>query len=161
MDTLIAGAYTGTYNAVAVGFTQKGFELAQTFKLELIDETDVYGLTTIDAVYRGGDAFIQFESRTYKAGATTPFAPWGALGTISTTAAPIGRLASAVASATVLTAVANTPAAAAPASLTASLSILAENFDGKLLFDSRLRNVPVRLRLYPSGTSPLIWFTLT
>ena len=162
LDTLVAGAYTGTYNSTGVGVTQKGFELSQTFKTELIDETDQWGLTTIDAVYRGGDAFLQFESRAYKAGSTAPFAPWGALGVISTTAAPIGRLASAVAAATVLTAVANTPAAAAPASLTASLSLLAENFDGKLLFDSRLRNVPVRLRLYPGlNAGTLSWFTLT
>lgn len=161
-DTLIAGAYTGTYNSVAVGPTQKGFELSQSFKTELIDETDQWGLTVIDAVYRGGEAFLQFESRTYKAGATTPFAPWGALGVVATTTAPIGRLASNVAAATVLTAVANTPAAAAPASLTASLSLLAENFDGKLLFDSRLRNVPVRLRLYPGlSGGTLTWFTLT
>lgn len=159
---MVAGAYTGTYNAVAVGFTQKGFELSQSFKTELIDETDLYGQTVIDAVYRGGEAFLQFESRTYKAGATAPFAPWGALGVISTTAAPIGRLATDVAQATVLTAVANTPAAAAPASLTAPKALLAENFDGKLLFDSRLRNVPVRLRLYPSlNTGTLSWFTLT
>lgn len=162
LDTLVAGAYTGTYNAVATGLTQKGYEFEQTFKTELIDETDIWGLTTIDAVYRGGDAFLQYESRTYKAGSTTPFAPWGAIGTISTTAAPIGRLASAVASATVLTAVANTPAAAAPATLTAALSLLAENFQGKLLFDSRLRNVPIRLRLYPSlNTGTLTWIALT
>jgi hypothetical protein len=81
------------------------------------------------------------------------FWPWGSLGVIFTAAAPIARLASAVAAAMVLTSTANTPAAASPASLTGSLSILAPNYPGSLLFDSRLREVPVRLALLPSVNS--------
>ena len=162
LDTLIAGAYTATFNAVSVGITRQGFELSMTGKHEMIDESDAFGLTTIDTVYRGGDCFLQWTSRAYKAGSYAPFWPFGALGVISTTAAPISRLGSSIAQATVLTAVANTPAAAAPATLTASLAILAPNFDGKLLFDSRLREVPVRQQLLPSLSSgTLSWFTTT
>lgn len=162
LDTLVAGAYTTTYNAVSVGVTRQGFELSQMVKQELIDETDAYGLSTIDWVYRGGDVFLQWTGRSYKAGSYAPFWPWGALGVMATTAAPIGRLASAVAQATVMTAVANTPAAAAPATLTGSLSLLAPNYEGKLLYDSRLRDVPVRLQLLPSlNAGTLTWFSQT
>lgn len=160
-DTFIAGAYTATYNAVDTGVTKQGYDLSQSAKAEMIDETDVYGRSTIDWVYRGGDAFLQFSSRAYKAGSVTPFWPYGALGVISTTAAPIGRLASNIAAAMVLTATANTPAAAAPASLTANLSLLAPNFDARILFDSRLREVPVRLQLLPFSSSGIKWFTMT
>lgn len=162
LDTLISGAYSGTYNAVAVGITRQGFDLDMTVKQEMIDESDAYGLTTIDWIYRGGDAFLQWTSRAYKAGSYAPFWPFGALGVIATTAAPISRLASAIAAATVLTAVANTPAAATPATLTAPLALLAPNYNGKLLFDSRLREVPVRQQLLPSLSSgTLTWFTQT
>lgn len=161
LDTLIAGHYTGTYNSVSVGITRQGFELQQMLRQEVIAESDAYGESTIDYVYRGGDCYLQYLCRAYKAGSTTPFWPWGSLGVMATSAAPMGRLASAVAAATVLTSVANTPAAAAPATLTATLSILAPNFDGKLLYDSRLREVPVRLQLLPYTSAGTIWFSLT
>lgn len=144
-----------------MGITEAGFELQQSSKAELLNETDIHGESTADFVFRGGDVFLQFNSRTYKAGAISPFWPWGALGIMSTAAAPIGRLASDVAGAMVLTAVAATPAAAAPATLTATKSILAPNFDGKLLFNSKLRNVPVRLQCLPYLSTDIKWFVLT
>lgn len=127
----------------------------------MIDESDAYGNATIDYIYRGGNCYCQFDSKAYKAGSTSPFWPWGAMGVMVTTAAPIGRLASAVASAFVLTAVANTPAAAAPATLTATKAILAPNFSGDLLFNSKLRRVPVRLQFLPYVSTDTIWFALT
>ena len=94
-----------------------------------------------------------FEAKAYKAGSITPFWPWGAMGVFYTAAAPIARLASNVAAAMVLTATANTPAAAAVATLTGSKSILAPNNPAKLLYNSKLRKVPVRLVLLPSDTA--------
>ena len=162
LETLVAGPYAGTYNAVSVGLTEGGFELTQTSKAEMVDESDAYGATTLDWVYRGGDAFLQFTSKAYKAGSITPFWPWGAMGVGHTTAAPLSRLASDVAAPAVLTAAANTPAASAPATLTASKSILAPNFDGKLLYHSKLRTVPVRLQLLPSVSGgTMTWWTQT
>jgi hypothetical protein len=166
LDTLVAGAYAATYNSVGVGITRQGFELQQQLKQEVIAESDAYGEATIDWIYRGGDAFLQYLARAYKAGSTTPFWPWGggSLGVMVTAASPIGQLASNVAVATVLSSTANTPAAAAPASLTASKALLAPNFDGRLLYDSRLREVPTRLQLLPYTSNPsttIVWFTLT
>ena len=120
LGTFIAGKYDGTYNAVAIGMTEQGFDLAMSLKQEAIDESDAYGNTLLDYIYRGGDCKIVCDSKEYKAGSVAPFWPWGALGVHSTAAAPLGRLASSVAAALVLTSAANTPAAAAPASLTAT-----------------------------------------
>lgn len=162
LDSLVAGAYTATWNAVAVGLTRQGFELSMQTKAEMIDETDQFGMTTIDWIYRGLDAFLQFTCRAYKAGSTGPFWPWAALGQVRTALLPIGRLASDVAQAVVLTATSATPAASSPASLTGSKSLLAPNFDGRLLFDSRLREVPIRLQLLPSdSTGTTTVFTTT
>lgn len=118
--------------------------------------SDAYGDSVIDLVYRGGNVFLQFESKAYKAGSITPFWPWGSLGAMGV----IGRLGSDVAAAMVLTSTAGTPAAAAPATLTGTKSILAENFPARLLFSSVVRTVPVRLRCLPydSGAGVIKWF---
>jgi hypothetical protein len=162
--TLVAGQYTTTWNSVSVGVTRQGFELQQQVRQEVIAETDAYGESTIDFIYRGGDVFCQFISRSYAAGSTGPFWPWGGgtLGVMSTAAVPIATLASAVAQPLVLTVVANTPAVAAPNTLTGALSILAPNFNGNLIFDSRLRDVPVRHQFLPTAASGTVkWFALT
>jgi hypothetical protein len=162
LGTFIAGRYSGTFDGVDTGITDEGYELQQSVSKEMIDESDAYGQSAIDGIYRGGNCFLQFVGKEYKAGAITPFWPYGALGVMATTAAPISRLDSNVAKAMVLSSTANTPAAAAPASLTASLAILAENADGRLLYNSKLRKVPVRLRCYPSLSSGTVtWFTQT
>lgn len=169
LDVFVAGRYTNAYNSVDVGISTDGVELQQDSAAEFIDRTDAYGDSIIDWVYRGGNVFLQYEAKAYKAGSITPFWPWGALGVmqaVGTTPAPIGRLASDVAAATVLTALAGTPAASSPATLTASKSILAPNNPARLLFSSRLRTVPVRLQSLPtesvaSGTTTTRWFTTT
>ena len=162
LDTFVAGRYSGTYNTVDVGITEEGYTLTQDSAAHMINNTDAYGDSIIDWVYRGGNVSLQFESKAYKAGSTTPFWPWGALGVMRTNAAPIGRLASDVASAMVLTDVDATPAATFPATLTASKSILAPNNPAGLLFNSKVRNVPVRLQLLPYASSTdHIWFSTT
>ena len=162
LDTFIAGRYTGTYNSVDVGITDDGYELQQNSYADTIDSSDAYGDSLLDWVYRGGDVSITFMSKAYKAGAITPFWPWGAMGVMLTAAAPLGRLASDVAKAFVLTSTAATPAVAAPATLTASLAILAPNSPAKLLYNSKLRQVPISLQLLPSlSAGTVTWFTQT
>jgi hypothetical protein len=162
LDTFIAGRYSQTYNAVDTGITEEGYTLSQDSAAHLINNTDAYGDSIIDWVYRGGNVTLQFESKAYKAGSMTPFWPWGAMGVMSTAAAPIGRLASDVASAMVLTSTAATPAVTSPATLTASKSILAPNSPANLLFNSKVRNVPIRLQLLPYlSSSTYIWFATT
>ena len=162
LDTFIAGRYSGTYNSNDVGITRDGYRLFKDSAWEEISETDAFGMSLLDGVYRGGRCSIQFDSKAYKTGSIAAFWPWGSLGVLATAAAPIARLASAVAAATVLTDVDNTPAAGSPATLTASLSILAPNQNADLLFSSRVREVPVRLSLLPStSTGTTTWFTTT
>ena len=165
LGTVIAGRYSSTLTAVDLGITRQGYELEVVQKQELIDETDQYGLSTIDWVLRGADCFMQFTSREYKAGPIAAmWGPWaaGVIGKLTTTATPVGRLASGVAAALVLTSTASTPAAAAPATLTATQALLAPNYNPKILFDSRLRDVPIRFSLLPyTSSSDLIFFSTT
>lgn len=147
---IVAGPYTGTYNALAIGFTIDGFKWRFDFKEELIQKTDLFAQTIIDSIYQGMNAGISYKSRVYDANNVAPISPWGALGVVYTAAAPIARSARAVAKAFVLTSVAATPAAAAPASLTAALSLLEGGTPVELLFDSSAREIPVALRIFPT-----------
>lgn len=163
LDTFIAGRYSGTYNSVDVGITRDGYEITLDAEYEDLGETDAWGLSVIDSVWRGGNCFVQFTSTAYKAGVITPFWPFGmALGGLANAANPIGRLASDMALAFVLTSTAATPAVATPATLTVTKALLAKNSNGRLMFNSKLREVPIRLRCYPNTASGnTSFFTLT
>jgi hypothetical protein len=188
LDTFIAGRYSGAYgptgSLVDVGLTGQGYEIQQDSELDDIGETDMFGMTVIDAIFRGGNCHIQFESLTYKAGSLTCYWPYGGalggvgvLGTLWDTTAlnggiPPGQLASNIAMIFTLSPTTGTPALPTaagggfPKSLTANLALLAKNNNARLLFNSKLRTVPIRMRLYPytTGTSPnfkYVWFTTT
>ena len=163
IETLISGRYSSVYSAVDTGIAEGGYEIDQGGSAEVIDESDAYGGSAIDFIYRGGNVFCDFRSLAYKAGSIAPFWPWAALGTLLTAAAPLGRRASDIAVSHVLSAVPNTPAQLTPATLTGPLAILAPNFSAKLLFNSKLRTVPVRLMYLPYdvGGGTIKWFVTT
>lgn len=152
LGVLVAGRYSCTYNSVDVGFSRQGFELSFQFKQEEINESDLYGLSLIDCVLRGADVSLTAVLREYKAGSLACLWPLGGgtLGRIASAAVPIGSLATNLAAPLVLTSTANTPAAASPASLTAPLSFMAPNYNPRILFDSRLREVPIQQHFFPS-----------
>jgi len=141
LGTFIAGRYTGTYSATDVGITEEGYTLTLEPRKILIDRSDAYGDTLIDGIYRGCRWGVEFNCKEYKAGSTGPAWPYAALGVLGV----IARLDSAVAAAWVLTSTAGTPAAAAPATLTAAAAILSPTANVALLFNSDLRRVPIRL----------------
>lgn len=162
IGTYVDGSYTTTYNAVGIGPTENGWSLRKTMNGQLIDESDQYGNTLIDFFYRGGSCRLSADAQEYKAGTTAPFWPWGALGQVITTANPIGIRASDVAKAIVMTSTAGTPAAAAPATLSATYAIMAPGQDVQLNFHSRLRTVPIIWQLLPyASSSNTVWFILT
>lgn len=157
LGTFIAGRYSGTYNAQDVGMSRQGYELEVQPKEEVINESDLYGLSTIDWIERGADWFLQFESKEYKAGSLAAFLQrWGGaanMGLLANATYPIARLASANAQPMILTSTTGTPAATSPATLTAASSLLAPGYNPRILFDSRLRHVPIRLALLPYTSS--------
>lgn len=162
LGTWIDGRYAGTYNAVDVGITENGYDLIMALREEVIEESDVYGGSLLDYIYRGGNCQLRADCKEYKAGSTGPMWPWGTLGQMRTPSLPIGRLASATGAAFVLTATANTPAAAAPATLTITIAILAPGQQSTLLFHSKLRRVPLFFQAIPQDTAgTTTWFSMT
>jgi hypothetical protein len=159
-ETLIAGQYTVTYNGTSCGIMEGDAgvpTIEATNHAEPVNNTDAYGKSMIDAIYQGGDHFASFQCMEYKAGSIAAFWPFGALGVMGV----IARLYYDMSSALVLTAVAGTPAANSPATLTASKSIIAPGFNGRLLYGPTLRKVPIRLALLPFSSTGNKWFTST
>jgi hypothetical protein len=171
LGTFIAGRYSATYDppgavaAADVGITERGYDLSISFLKERIAPTDAYGDTVVDNIYRGANVRLSAIFDEYKAGSlnnsdavNSVFAPSGAtffgLGLI-------GRLDSNVAGILILTDTDSTPAATFPATLTATYSIIAENYDIRLLFAPSLRKVPVQLQILPYLDTSIKFFTTT
>lgn len=158
LDSFVAGRYTWTFGGVDAGISDEGILLQQETRAELIQGSDAYGDSVLDLIYRGLDVFLQVTCKAFKPGSLTPFYPWASLGVIQVLGgtSPIGRLGSAVSSAAVLTALSgtafNTAGATIINTLTAPQAILAENFNGELLFNSKLRKVPIRMRCLPQDS---------
>lgn len=152
----IAGRMTATYGGSAIGQVADGYTIEHIPRKRLITG-DVLGPNTPqDAVYLGMVVFIEFTIMEYDAAATaSAIWPFGTLGT----ATAIGRMdvASTLTAALVLsdTGVAGVPAENKPHTITAHRAILAPGFPVDLLLSPDLREIPIRMQLYPEDfTTP-------
>lgn len=144
----IAGRYTATLGASALGQTRDGFRVSHSLFKRLITG-DAFAQTPQDAIVQGAEMFVGCTLIEYDAtGALNAF--WPLSSTIYDMGV-IGRLDTAIADALILTDVDNTPAATKPATATFTLCTLAEGFPVELLFGPDLREVPLRFRIYPSS----------
>lgn len=163
--TFIAGGYTMTYNAKALGQTADGIRITYEIFKRII--TGHYGADTPqDAVYRGqrrSSAFRLIEANAAGLNdlvypySDTPGDRWalGVIGLLDVrgngTASPTTRVKSLI-----LTAIAGTSAYGdSAATMTLPQSILAENFPVEVLLAPDLQEVPIRLSHYPDMTSKL------
>ena len=166
LATFVSGRYSCTWNAVDLGITDNdGWDLSWQYPVEAINSTDQYGMTWVDGVYQGvSDVFLQANGLEYKAGplaAATPFATMTPTGASGLSLGTIGILVSGVAKALTLTATAGTPAAASPATLSATLAVWAENYPVHLLMNPKLRKFPIRMRILPYSATGIKFFTTT
>jgi hypothetical protein len=174
--SFIAGKYTVTYDngggAITIGQVSAGFTLEHVVSKQLITG-DAQGDSVQDAIYRGHNVFIEFTMMEYdQAGALDVFWPYPGASGLHGDQGVIGRadvqaLGGGIAGDLVLTVVAGSPADAAsgvlgPQMLTANHAILAEDFPVRMLFAPALRDIPVRLRLYPydRGSGNIAFFEL-
>lgn len=159
MATFVAGPYNASYNAGAAWITENGVEMECRKYADDI-RGDNLGDTIQDGVYRGGDCYVNVVGQRYD-DAQMSLAFWPHHATFGRVGQP-GILESSVSKVFVI----NSPAAGTtantvgPASITWNLAKLAKNFDLRLLFATRLRNVPLRLQALPyeSGGN-VVWFT--
>ncbi len=128
-------------------------------KGERVEESDLYGLSLIEIIYRGAQLTLDAIGKIYATGTTGPIAAWVAsFGQVYVAASPIANRASAAGKPLVLTAVANTPAASTPATLTAAIAIVSPDNNFQYIFDSRVREAPLKfdvLTVDTAGTGAL------
>ena len=146
--SFIAGGYTAVWNSLSVGQIAAGSRITHQVFKRLISG-DAYAESPQDGVYRGGEVVIGFTSLEYDAAAIQTIKwPYSAtkwdLGTVGRT-----DVGSSLAKSLIFTAVAGTPAAATPATMTFAKAILHENFPVEVLYAPDLREVPLRMRVYP------------
>jgi hypothetical protein len=155
---IIAGPYSATYNAKALGNTQQGFTLSHEFFKQLIT-ADATGDAPVDAIYRGRAQFCEFELiEATSAGVADLIDPYADVLGTPLTMGTIGKFdvgwasgagCTGLTKSLVLTKISGS--CATPTTVTLPLSILAEGYPVRLLHGTGLRSVPIRLRIYPSA----------
>jgi len=150
--SFIAGPYTATYDALALGQSQDGWRLTDNFFKQLV-LGDKYAQAPQDAVYQGAEVLLAFTLIEYDAAAVQS-AMWPYNATLYING-QVGRtdVGSAIAKQIIFTSVVGTPAAALPATATFPLSIIAENFPKEILYAPALRTIPMRMRVYPNQST--------
>lgn len=150
-ESLAAGAYTATWNSVALGIFEgdEGLPALEgpDAKSEPVNNTSLYGKMTIDEIYQGVDYFMSFTCLEWRAGVTAAFHPYSAtMGVVGV----IARLLYDLSSPLVLTVVAGTPAAVTgPTTLTANKAFPVPGFTPRVRFGPTLRRTPLRFRFFP------------
>jgi hypothetical protein len=162
-ESILAGEYTLSYNAIALGIFEGDAglpTLMQTNKGEMVAKTSKYGMSTLDGFYQGADWFAQFTCMEYLAGT---LAAWWPFNPVRGVMGIIARRYYDMSAPLVLTAVAGTPAAGNPNTLTAARAILAQGYNTQLLYGPTLRKLPIRQQLFPYnvGGGVVGWYTET
>jgi hypothetical protein len=148
----ISGPYTATFDASALGQVEVGWTLRHSTFQRLITGHN-FAQTPQDAIFQGMQMFIDYRLIEYNAaGVLKAMWPFGT--THLNVATPVGAQAvgSSKIKQLILTAVAGTPAATVPATLTLPRCILAEGFNVELLYAPDLRIVPISQRVFPDSS---------
>ena len=174
IGVFIAGAYTGTHtppsgSPAAMGLTEQGYRIRHGFRYQEIGETDVYGETIIDIIYRGGRCEVGGLLHEVLASTFRMFFPFtGTVTPTGTTNQQIGvggAIGSDLAGAIILTAVATTPAAvaAAPATQTFPKTLPVAGFEFERVYNSKLRQCPFQMMALPhvAGTGNIYFWAAT
>lgn len=156
--TFIAGGYTLTYNAKALGQLADGLRIVRTIFKRTVTG-DLRGDTPQDGVYRGQDVQLAFTLMEANAAGVGDL-EWPYSGTIGTawdhglvglldirgqgSGSPVNRAKQLIATAVTGTSANND----GPTSLTMPYTIINENFPIDILYAPDLKEIPMRMRNY-------------
>lgn len=149
----ISGPYVGTWDALPLGtLNDDGYDLRCTVQGQEVAESDAYGMTLTEGIYRGqnwraGIRGLEW-NKTGLLGILQMFGQSGAQGTLTPILSNIGNRWTAFCKSLVLTAILGNPPTI-PQSLTAVNAGFAPNFQSNFLLTSKLREMPLELVLIP------------
>ena len=155
----VSGPYIGVWNGSALG-TQNddGFVLTGTYQGQEINQSDAYGMTLVEAIWRGLNWRMRFRALEFnKPGILSALQAFGSSGAGGTTFTPtlqsIGDRFSKFAQSLVLTSILGAYPPTMPATLTALSAIIAPQSNVELLMTSKMREAPIEMVLLPYSAS--------
>lgn len=166
----VSGPYTATFDSFPMG-TQNddGFVLSATHRGQEINATDQYGMTLVEAIWRGMDWRMRLRGvEANKTGLNRLLLMFGLTGgnaTLTPNLTAIGDRWSNYCRTLVLTALLGSPPTS-PQTLTALTAGLAPGQSTELLMTSKMREVPIEMVLLPyvaanGSASVIVPFTTT
>ena len=150
----VSGPYTAVWGGASLG-TQNddGYVLTGAYTGQEINQSDSYGMTLIEAIYRGLNWRMRFRGLEFnKTGILAAIQAFGSTGAPTTTFTPtlanIGNRYSAFAQSLVLTAILGNPPSFVQ-TLTAVNAIVAPQSNVEYLMTSKVREAPFEMVLFP------------
>ncbi len=151
----VSGPYLGTWNSRTLG-TQNddGFVLMGTFQGQEVNQSDAYGMTLVEAIWRGLNWKLRFRGLEFnKAGILAALQAFGSTGdsasTLTPTLANIGDRYSKFGKALLLTSILGAYPPTMPSTLTAETAIVAPQSNVEYLMTSKVREAPFEMVLLP------------
>jgi hypothetical protein len=146
LGTFGIGQYSATFNANAMGLTtSEGVKVRYRPSVQKINNTNLYGDTLIDGIYRGIEGVqILMTAKEWKTAVFAAIWPFGGGTTFDGTLGTVGALISSKALTLVLSAVTGTPAYTnGPVTLTAVGAILSGDNDIEFMMGPTEREIPI------------------
>jgi len=150
----VSGPYTATWNAFTLG-TQNddGYILAGAFQGQEVAASDAYGMTLVEAIWRGINWRIRFRGLEFnRTGILSAIQAFGSTGAPSTTFTPIlaniGDRFSKYTQPLVLTAILGNPPTFVQ-TFTANGAVIAPQSNVEYLMTSKVREAPFEMILLP------------
>ncbi len=167
----MSGPYIGLYNGVALG-TQNddGFVLLGSYTGQEVNQSDAYGMTLVEAIWRGLNWRMRFRGLEFnKPGILQSIQAFGASGNAQTTLTPtlqsIGDRYTKFAQTLLLTSILGAYPPTMPSTLTALSAIVAPQSNVEYIMTSKVREAPFELVLLPYsavvGTANIIATSFT
>jgi hypothetical protein len=129
-----------------------GYILGATFQGQEVNESDAYGLTLVEAIWRGVNWRIRLRglewNKTGLLGSMQMFGQTGSTSTLTPTLANIGDRWTKYCQTLLLTAILGNPPSI-PQTLTATNAGLAPQSNTEMMFTSKLRELPLEFVLLP------------
>lgn len=162
-SSFAAGPYDAVIGASSVSFgLMKGDQDSPMLEIQrhvqLINNTHKYGKTPIGAVGQGGEAFLNATLEEYLTSLLAIIWPYTRIGKVPSVGVDdYDSLSQTMILTRQGTVMASTPG---PATVTCK-GVLAEDYPLKYVFGPVLREIPIRMRIYPNDSTNLDFFTVT
>lgn len=151
----VSGPYIGLWNGAALG-TQNddGFVLTGAYTGQEVNQTDAYGMTLVEAIWRGLNWRVRFRGMEFnKPGMLSAIQAFGSSGAAATTFTPtlqsIGDRYSRYSQTLLLTSILGAYPPTMPSTLTALSAIVAPQSNVEYLMTSKVREAPFEMVLLP------------